>query len=453
MIEDSLTTGWAYWHLEHQYPGVWVCTMHGQMLRESKLKSSGVERFLWHLPDDGNFHSKLPIPAYQARILGKALSRLAHLTSDLTKSQQVQRVNVSQLYLLYQSELRQRNSLGPNSRLPLSKIATEFEAHARIFRHVPEFLALPADPGKAYAQLSRYLRCPQTGTHPLRHIFMIDWLFGGYDNFLNAYAELPLKHSAIIGAPATAILLGKPDDLRRGDFAAAIHAGELSLTGAAQKVGIDVATALAWAAQLGVSVRRRPKKLKSAQRSALIKQLMLGNNKADVAVHFQVSVVTVTHVLRTEIGLHATWQRVRYESALRSARTTWSTLLTVHAGLGVKFIRKLEPAVYAWLYRNDRHWLSKNSFAKCKFSNPYIPRSPWDERDAALSAAVALASLKLVPGLEKRALQLWHLYQEIPELRAKLSVLHRLPQTTRAIDEALRRRRPRNIKNFTLPDQ
>lgn len=32
------------------YPGVWICPKHGQLLRETIFKYSGVERFQWHLP-------------------------------------------------------------------------------------------------------------------------------------------------------------------------------------------------------------------------------------------------------------------------------------------------------------------------------------------------------------------------------------------------------------------
>lgn len=50
MRRDVDHESWAYWHLQHQFPGVWVCSLHGEWLRTSTVKSTGVERFLWHLP-------------------------------------------------------------------------------------------------------------------------------------------------------------------------------------------------------------------------------------------------------------------------------------------------------------------------------------------------------------------------------------------------------------------
>lgn len=35
MKQDLRETGWAYWHLKHQFPGVWMCTTHQQPLLQS----------------------------------------------------------------------------------------------------------------------------------------------------------------------------------------------------------------------------------------------------------------------------------------------------------------------------------------------------------------------------------------------------------------------------------
>lgn len=50
MEQDIRETGWAYWHLKHQFPGVWMCTTHKQQLLLSTLKANGVKRFQWLLP-------------------------------------------------------------------------------------------------------------------------------------------------------------------------------------------------------------------------------------------------------------------------------------------------------------------------------------------------------------------------------------------------------------------
>jgi hypothetical protein len=74
MTADVESMGWVYWHIGHQYPGVWVCPEHACWLRVSTVKSTGVERFLWHLPTEDRLAAAVPEPS---RASTEAASRLA----------------------------------------------------------------------------------------------------------------------------------------------------------------------------------------------------------------------------------------------------------------------------------------------------------------------------------------------------------------------------------------
>ena len=50
LSQDKKMHGAGYWHLAHQYPGVWICLAHDCGLVESNIKATGVGRFDWHLP-------------------------------------------------------------------------------------------------------------------------------------------------------------------------------------------------------------------------------------------------------------------------------------------------------------------------------------------------------------------------------------------------------------------
>ena len=447
---DRRAVGCAYWHLEHQYPGVWVCPLHGRPLRESNLKASGVERFLWHLPNEAQFRTAGS--SLGADIAPTAtLFRISKLTVDLLRDDTLDRLDVAQLHRLYRAELYGKNLLTAGGGFRLREIASQFESHVRPLRQLPEFAALPATVDQAYHQLSRHLRSPRTGTHPLRHIVMIDWLVGGCERFLERYAQVisnwqghapKVKHDEF-----EPHLVPRHGDKKK-ELAALIQGHGSSVRAAAAELSIDTATAMAWAAQMGIQVSRRPKKLKHEIRLSLVARLRKGADKATVAKDFAISVETVTHVLRTEIGLHSAWKDVRFRHALSDARALWKGLASSHAHLGVKLLRRMHPATYAWLYRNDRAWLAAQSPA-------HVPRPPkgstsvrWDLRDGDLSAAVERVALALSSSLGAKKLMLWHLYQEIPELKAKLSSLGRLPLTVRAIERALDRR---DLKNGQWP--
>jgi hypothetical protein len=441
MEVDRDTSGWAYWHLEHQYPGVWICQEHECLLVESDLKASGVERFLWHLPDEGHFRSSLVMSDFDLAPDGR-LSRVSQLAIDLIRDQSLPRLDVTKLHRVYHAEIGRRNLLTARGAFRLSEIANQFQAHVRPLRQLPEFAALPATIDEAYRQLSRQLRAPRTGTHPLRHIVMIEWLFGDYARFLERYVEaFSDPEPCQISKPIFEVKsdCSQPGNDKKQALAQMLQVGS-TVSAAAAELGIDTATAMVWATKIGVNVPRRPKKLKHNVRDALVARLREGCDKAEVAKTFGISVVTVTHVLRTDIGLHAAWKNARYQAARNAARTSWTTLTASSASMGVKLLRRMQPAAYAWLYRNDRIWLIEHSPARNTHTSTPASSLRWDVRDAELSAAVERASLQLSSSLGKRKLMLWHLYQEIPDLKAKLSALCHLPMTVRAIERALRKR-------------
>jgi hypothetical protein len=209
---------------------------------------------------------------------------------------------------------------------------------------------------------------------------------------------------------------------------------------------------MVWAAQCGIVVSRRPKILKAELRQLLITSLRDGIDKAVAAETYGISIVTVTQVLRSEVGLHDAWQSVRREQARIKARSDWSLLLTEYGKLGTKLLRSFNPAVYAWLYRNDRTWLQQNLPARdISPSHPVgSPRVAWDKRDIVLSTAVEEAALEISSNSGRSKIQLWQLYQQVPELKAKLSVLDRLPITKRAIERILGRRLGKSFSDDLL---
>ena len=110
----------------------------------------------------------------------------------------------------------------------------------------------------------------------------------------------------------------------------------------------------------------------------------------------------------------------------------------------MKFLRAADPAAYAWLYRNDLAWL-RSHMPACRPSRSAgsEPRLQWDERDRVLKAAVEATVLELLRSSPDEPLRLWRIYQRIPELKAKLSRLDRMPLTSKALELALAQSRRR----------
>lgn len=443
MDEDRADCGWAYWHVEHQYPGVWICPKHDQLLKESNLKANGVERFQWHLPARENFRELQIEKQGVIAHAHAAIQGLSQQVIDLVTHFSHRSFETGRLHEVYRAELVRRGWVTSGGSFRMPEIASSFLAHVEPLRVLPELDALPATVAEAVTQLGRLLRPPRSGTHPLRHLVMINWLFGSTEAFWLAYSSAlnpPITLSRV-AFPSVGHLDMDGKDARHDQLISLLSVHKLSFRLAAKAVGIDVGTAMAWAAQAGLSIARRPKKLTGAIRQQAILELQNGADKTVVATNANVSVVTITKLLLSEVGLHAAWCKSRAKRAQTSAREVWLQLLKTHAGLGIKFMRAVDPAAYAWLYRNDRAWLDDHKPKRLAITmDPCANRVLWDVRDDSLSVEVEHAVLDLGQRAGTRPIKLWQIYQLVPALKAKLAALDRLPLTRRVIEQALQRR-------------
>lgn len=62
-------------------------------------------------------------------------------------------------------------------------------------------------------------------------------------------------------------------------------------------------------------------------------------------------------LLRTIVGLRNVWLHARREILREETRSQWRSALQLESVVGPGAARAVEPRAYAWLYRNDRHWL------------------------------------------------------------------------------------------------
>jgi len=211
-------------------------------------------------------------------------------------------------------------------------------------------------------------------------------------------------------------------------------------------MGIDVQTAIAWGAKAGYQASRRPKTLKPIVLQELIAALKTGLDKTAAAKKFSISVTTVTRILRSEVGLQRAWHEARFNLSREQAKSSWIAATSEFPHVGIKALRNLEPAAYAWLYRNDREWLLAACDSVRLQSRPSIPeRVDWHSRDLSLSAAVIRTAAKIAAVEKSKQVPLWRIYQVLPELKAKLTALKRLPLTKAAIKNVTGRRQADNL--------
>jgi len=430
---DRSSHGTPYWHLVHQYPGVWYCEIHGLLLRESSVKSTGVQRFGWTLPTDVTLTAGDSHPDPCSRL---ALARLSRLVAEWARLPVGIALNAERLAQAYRAgaiEALGSLALHPRTR---SELSASFRQAVAPLRVVSELRAFAATDAEANAQLRPRMLTPREGTHPLRHLAVIYWLFRDWQHFWHTYEAS--SRSARHGAGPSSCG-PKVADPREEAFLVAVRAGH-SVTSAARLVGVTAATGVAWATRHGITVRLRPKSITAVTRQTIISGLKQGEDKRLLAERCAVPIQAVTRVLQTEVGLRNLWRQAQEDRRRAESRAAWLSVLKKLKGLPLTLLRREAAAAYAWLYRHDGAWLAQHQAELAKPAASNYSRVDWDSRDDALSAEVRRIAADVATRTSAARVELWQIYQRLPELKAKLGALDRLPLTRRAIQETTGRR-------------
>ncbi|MET3137070.1 hypothetical protein AAKU61_001422 [Undibacterium sp. GrIS 1.2] len=430
----------SYWHLDHQYPGVWTCPTHRIPLLESLVKSNGVGRFLWYLPSEDILTSAFTFYTNdlvsQSLIEMRAFSEIVLAYSYLPAGFHF---DAQRLLDTYHEGLKNHGLKKNSGQLNLVKIGRSYFQATSVLRATNLLIGFPENAHQAEMQMNRMLRLPRSGTHPLRHLLIAKWLFQDWDDFMRTYSKSTGQlQKAIFEFPATVSTeTAQLIDIRREQFLSLLKTEKLSITKAAARVEIDTSTGMVWATKAGIEISRRPKILKEEIRKKLVADLRIGLEKQTVSEKYSISIQLVTTTLRTEVGLHLSWQVAQQTNRLMKHRAEWDALVNENRNSGLKIIRALAPATYAWLYRNDREWLRDKTSNLASALRGNYSSIDWDKRDQCLANEVRRIALALYDRHRSHKLHLWEIYQKLPELKAKLKSLNRLPLTKSAIEFAL----------------
>lgn len=434
VAEDRNRWGVSYWHVHHQLPGVWVCPTHGELLARSSLKATGVKRFLWCLPERSHL---IPLAATTASL--RPLASIAQLAIALWSLPAGTRFDLTRVSNNYRQALRDRGLIkgAGRGRLVHKEIGALYASFIEPLRQIDELHALPSTAEAAALEVARLSYGPRSGQHPLRHISMIAWLFSSLDSFIDRMND-DLAIGPFMNYVHTDAGYAKRehDTELRQKLLQRVSKGQ-SVSSAARQIGIDPNTGMAWLTSAGVVTSKRPSVMKEGVRRKMIAALKRGASKSEVASAVGLSIESVTRLLRTEVGLREAWATAKFSKAQRRVRHAFEMLIECNPNTGIKALRMLRPDIYAWLYRNDREWLTEQSRRLIARPKHGGLRVDWDARDKDLALQVAKVSLSLATEARGSRVKLWQIYQRLPELKAKLGHLDKLPLTLQAIRTAL----------------
>ena len=324
------------------------------------------------------------------------------------------------------------------NKVDIAKAAIEYVDAVQPLRYVRELSVLPKTIGEGVNFLSCMIRRHRYAAHPLLHLSLIYWLFDTWSSFMSSYT-LARNESLFVAVSEIIkddVIAHEETDPRKAALIGFVRDKAESVRSAANKIGIDTTTAMAWLAASGIATKRRSKIIRGELREHLIADLIRGIDKNTAASEYKISTQSITTLLRTEPGLNAAWLKARLQQKTREMRQDWSKLVAECSEHGTKHLRSLAPATYAWLYRNDSVWLKQAVEDIPKVRKGNHRNLDWSARDLDIAGQIRQVALQIIREEPGRKIKRWQLFQRIPDLRAKLDVLERLPLTRQAIDDA-----------------
>ncbi|WP_129587751.1 TnsD family Tn7-like transposition protein [Herbaspirillum robiniae] len=428
----------AYWHVCHQLPGTLCCPYHGNVLADADIKANGVGRFLWYLPDQIPSYC-LPLLAYPDGHLHLLLQRIAQINLGISKFDGG--LVPENIAALYRNRIKEK--FGENEKVSRLNCVAEFREYLQPLSKLETFLYV--DHEKAAASIFGRVFGGRGHIHPLNHALFISFLYGSWEEFerLALASDLPpafCDGQFCVNADTLQLDFEHSRPERREEIGKLLLDDKLSCRAAAARLGVDVGTIQAWAAQIGIEVGRRPKTVFPEVREKIVAGLRQGLDKALVAADCGVSIQVVTRTLRTSPHLHSQWMAEKYRRIEEKNKEQWCRLSLESPGLSTSELRAIQPSVYAWLYRNDPEWLSD----QCR-NLPKQGRAPnagveWHRRDAELASTILHTILVLYEeDRSRKFVSIGDICRRQPSIRPMLAQLERLPLTRRALKQLSQR--------------
>lgn len=402
MDADIEAHGVAYWHLAHQYPGVIVCPTHRLRLQESTLNRQWSRRFQWALPEKATLSSW---PCAAEPIVQRALLQLARSILDLAAVGTCKSFDPLVVTSVYRNALREMGYLNPASQ----KAAASLAAYAAALQPYHPLTSLPTTAQKACAYIEQLIRGPHGHSHPLKHLVMINWLFGQFSAFIEAYDREEAGREPAHSSPAEML----DRDIRLVRPAESKRAAPRML---------------------------KPKTLKYPIRTEILRLLGQGMPKDNICAQFKITISTVNKLLRAEPATKQAWIEVRYSNRLLEHRADWMHLIDRHPNSSAKVIRSQNPKLYAWLYRNDKAWLLQETARLPTGRIGNHSNIDWDLRDQALEALATDALQQILATDKGTELRIKDILTLCPALSSRLQKRDQYPRT-RAFLRKIKQRR------------
>lgn len=393
--QDVKHYGEAYWHRIHQVPGVLVCHVHNEFLRNSKVFIPRLNKHEYVVADFENCKLSPTLLKKSIRFLGE-LTVLATDILWLLESHLPARSSdwYRQRYLAL---LIEKGIATCKGRVYQEELASDF---GRIYSE--GFLkVVQSDLGNSNqaSWLAAIVRKHRKSFHPLRHLLFMRYICGSVCKFF----EQEINHLPFGSGPwlclnmaakhylkpvVTDLIVTHCSDTKHpvGTFKCACgfiysRRGPDQSNNDKLKKGHIKCFGPIWEAELRNLVENEKLSMRETARR-------LGADTNTIKKYTQI--LKLNHhwsIYQTSQDSGTISSNQHNASGLDEFyREKWIELIKLNPSLSKTALRRIKPAIYAWLYRHDKEWLHTHP-SRSKPVNEY-KRVDWVKRDQEILAKV-----------------------------------------------------------------
>lgn len=337
--------GTAYWHREHQLPGVSACLVHD-------LELSEIDRC--------RKNTALPPIEVHAEIPKKCSIKaelLASLSTSLLLGKLPEHLDQSKVTLTYRLRLRDLGFTTKKMRVRQRRLREDL---LKFWGDVSENSAVASVFSDQVVHLFPQNMFYRASTHhPLKHLLLIGFLFGDLTGFHHAYEKSEYPEDENIGMCDAKNSEMKAKLIRSQRAIALLRDGH-SLRQTAQVMGISVGYVKKVALSNQIPVKVRPKKIYKTEIRTIWRKLYMGESTEKIAKQFSISVAAVEQILSAHSYLPELRTKIRFFMMRKMHREKIEEHLAENSTTTRNRIRLEVGASYSWLFKNDKIWLYEN---------------------------------------------------------------------------------------------
>jgi len=353
---DFTETGTSRWILEHQLPGVSLCSTHRCLLRVATNEAHARARKEFCQPHRFRRADWQENPF----LLDKDLETLQTLSAwscalALRDDQVDTAFNSKAVQDICHLRALNRGWICMDGTLRFKQIRDVFLASHGRLSNVPTLRFIEDLRKDSGGFLGLLMHRYEGFHHPLMYLVLLTFLFESLDDYTSAYKDALLCSQNERRKPLTY----KRDAVIQS-IAMKIGDGGMSVNRASDALGLPVGQAISYLKENGISYKRRPHIVGTDKEIALIAHLQRGDDPNAVAAELSIRRGYIKDYLASRPELRKQFESKRLARRRQEYRTKFLKVLADNPSLPIKRIRQETNSGFQWLYYNDRVWLEES---------------------------------------------------------------------------------------------